>query len=204
MTTMTTRHLLMLCALVTLTTQGASTSRAHELAAERQLIVQLGASHASVLVTLEERDKARADLIFARYDLNRDGKLEGPEAELAGQLVLPMALQGITLEVIGERPGAQEPKLKFKRTTKGELAMMALVTYTLPPLAPQKKRTFRVSMRDDREYPGLLVRFDALEPMHTLGVKSQDGLISPNTPIALAKGQHTEAIFALIDKNSTK
>lgn len=192
--------LLSLCALMPL---GASVSSAHELAAERQLVVQLGVSHASVLVTLEERDKARADLIFARYDLNRDGKLEGPEAELAAQLVLPMALQGITLEVVGERPAAQEPKIKLKRTQRGELAMMALVTYALPALKPEAKRTFRVSLRDDHKYPGLMVRFDALEPVLTIGVKSEDGLIA-NTPIALASGQHTEAIFALRDKNSKK
>ena len=167
---------------------------AHELPTERQIIVQLGASHASVLITYQDPRRERADVVFGRYDLNRDGLLDPHEATLAAQMVLPMALQGVQIEVVGHSPQVQEPRVKIVRDKRGELVMMALVTYALPTLPQDQTRELRVSLSGERRYPALVVRFDGLDQVTLARVDSRQGHAAAK-PVVLEPGQTTRATF---------
>lgn len=191
------------CVLSALCALSAQRIDAHELPTERQIIVQLGQSHASVLISLEDPRKELAGVVFARYDLNRDGELDERETALAARMLVPMALQGLELEIPGEAPQAeQEPKIKVKRTPNGQLIMWALMTYKLPANAAQ--RQFKVSLKQDRRYPAVLLRFDALEPATLTGITTANGPLKKNSPITLGPGYWALGSFSLAPSPSEK
>lgn len=162
---------------------------AHEFPLERGVVVQMSPTEVHVLVSYQDPRTDRSSLLFKTYDINADGRLEGKEAQLAAGQLLPMALQGVRLEVPGLRPGTKTPKVKIERTKKGELVMMALVTYTLPAWTDKEPtRQFKVSLDAGKKTPPVQVVFKGIE-----GVKIQD--ITPRHKRFVTPGQSSVATF---------
>lgn len=118
----------------------------HELPSERAMILQLRADRVEVMLIHDEPPGERVDLLLARYDFDRDGELSPSEGQLAGAAWLGYAIDGVTLEVVGEAPASHPPQIKFKRTEDGGLAMAALLRFDVPPLAAGAARTLRVRL----------------------------------------------------------
>src|SRR5690554_1197685 len=112
----------------------AAPADAHEIGAERQVLIQVFRDRVDVAIFYSEAPGARSGLLISRFDVNGDGKLEGPEAELAGRALLPRMLGDLQFEVAGERPRASEPELKVE-VREGSLAGAAMTSYALPPMA---------------------------------------------------------------------
>ena len=168
--------------------QQPTVAHAHDLPTERGVVVQMGESQAHVLVSFQDPRKERVRLIYKRYDLNGDGKLDEKESKLAAKLLLPIALQGVQFEVPGLHPAAHDPQIKIKRTKKGELIMLALVSYTLPKWQKPTPRQFKVTVKKTRNYPALQVTFMAVE-----GVQLK--AINPPKLTTIRPGQHLTATF---------
>lgn len=134
-----------LAALVTMLAMVA-TAGAHTLPRERTLIVQVSADRVEVLVEYLEPPGASIDLLFRRFDLDHDGRLRGPEAKLAGSEWLGRVLRGLQFEVVGEKPRAHPPELKFHREQRGSLTSALYARWDVDPLEPGQKRTVRVRM----------------------------------------------------------
>lgn len=154
----------------------AAPAHTHEFPQEREVIAQVGRDRVDLLVTYTETNRARIDVTMARFDLDRDGALTGPEAILAGQSWLPYALAGLTFEVVGEKPAMQPPSIKFKRTDAGEVKMAVLMSYEVPALAPEATRTLRVRLHDDPHTLPLTAQAQAVDGLrlrdiagHTIG-----------------------------------
>ena len=188
MCTPSLRRRALIGALLALTTSTPGVLVAHEFPLERGLVVQMSANEVHVLVSYQDPRTDRSSLLFKNYDINADGRLEGKEAQLAAGQLLPMALQGVKLEVPGLKPGTTLPQVKIERTTKGELVMMALVTYTLPAWTTKEPtRQFKVSL-DSKKTPPLQVVFKGIE-----GVQIKD--ITPRHKRFVVSGQSTLATF---------
>ena len=123
-------------------------SRAHEFSPERGVIAQMAQDTLAIMLTYRETNPQRVRLVMGRYDLDRNGRLEGLEAQLAGQVLLGLALHGITFEVKGVSPRARNPQIKFQPSRDGALDMAALVVYDLPALSPKSARTLRIAISD--------------------------------------------------------
>src|SRR5690554_4986338 len=118
----------------------AAPADAHEIGAERQVLIQVFRDRVDVAVFYSEAPGARSGLLISRFDVNGDGKLEGPEAELAGRALLPRMLGGLQFEVAGLRPRASVPQPKV-RVPRGRLAGASVKSHELPPPAPVAHRT---------------------------------------------------------------
>lgn len=127
----------------------ATPAHSHEMPAERALIAQMTPGHVELLLTHEEPASERVSLLLARYDLDRDGQLRGPEARLAARQWLPHTLAGLRFEVPGQAPRSLPPEIKFERTPEGALRMAALMRYELPELEPGAQRTLRIRLDED-------------------------------------------------------
>jgi hypothetical protein len=123
-----------------------ATGQAHDKAQERGILAQIAPDRVEIMLTYYRPAGDQVDLLKARYDLNKNGKIDKSEAPLAGQVWLKPALAGLQFEVVGEAPKAHSPEIKFREEEDGGLSMAALVRYDLPKLATDKARTFRVSL----------------------------------------------------------
>src|SRR5690554_2367403 len=104
-----------LTALLAMLTLGAlslpsALAYAHEIGADRQVLVQVFEDRVDVALFYTETPGARSRLLISRFDVNGDGKLEGPEAELAGRALLPRMLGGLQFKVADERPRSGQPE----------------------------------------------------------------------------------------------
>ncbi|RDV38771.1 hypothetical protein DV096_08170 [Bradymonadaceae bacterium TMQ3] len=124
-------------------TLGPSPSHAHEIGAERQVLVQVFEDRVDVALFYTEAPGARSGLLLTRFDVNGDGKLEGPEADLAGRALLPRMLGGLQFELPGERPRTGQPELKVE-VRQGRVAAAAMMSYALPELEVEATRTMIV------------------------------------------------------------
>lgn len=122
---------------------------AHDSPVKRELIVQFAPDKVMLMLDYELPAGERVDRLMVRYDLDHDGLIGPLETQRFASALLPSALNGLSFEVIGERPGAQEPEVKIRRTDEGKLAMVVLMTYILPKLEGDTSRSLRVSLDDD-------------------------------------------------------
>lgn len=118
-------------------------SYAHEIGADRQVLVQVFEDRVDVALFYTEAPGARSGLLITRFDVNGDGKLEGPEADLAGRALLPRMLGGLQFELPGERPRTGQPELKVE-VRQGRVAAAAMMSYALPTLDAEATRTMIV------------------------------------------------------------
>jgi|GEM_PF-5939454 len=144
----TRRVIASICALAVMALQGAP-SQAHDKAQERGILAQVAPDRIEIMLTYYRPAGDHVDLLKARYDLNKNGKIDRNEANLAGQVWLKPALSGLQFEVVGESPRARAPEIKFRDEDDGGLSMAALVRYDLSKLPTDKKRTFRVRLEPD-------------------------------------------------------
>ncbi|RAL21532.1 hypothetical protein DL240_11760 [Lujinxingia litoralis] len=180
----------MLAALLTLCTLLAGTpAAAHEIGAERQVFVQVFEEHLDIAVFYLEAPGARSGLLLSRFDVNGDGKLQGPEADLAGRELIGRMLGGLQFEVPGERPRATAPEIKVE-VRQGRVAAAAMVSYALPALQAEATRTVivRALSGDVLESEVRLLAGGALLPA--------DAASSPGQlPSALRRGEEIQARF---------
>ncbi len=183
-----------LLALVALTSVLVS---AHESQPERELVVQLGPKRASVLLTYKAARGEAVELTFARFDVNRDGQLTGPEIELAAQSWAPIMLHALRFEIPGERPGTTPPQIKMARQDNGDLMLMALVTYELPEQAPEATRDFKVTLDEARGARVTRVMFQAEPGLALVRVagREHDARSASSSPLTLAPGQTLSATW---------
>ncbi len=99
-----------------------------------------------MLVEHLEPPDDKGQVLVRRFDLNHDGKLRGPEAKLAGDEWIRRVLYGLQFEVVGEKPRAREPEIKFHREPKGSLTSAVYARWDLPKLAPGAHRTVVVRL----------------------------------------------------------
>ncbi|TXD38431.1 hypothetical protein FRC98_05955 [Lujinxingia vulgaris] len=116
---------------------------AHDIGAERQVLVQVFEDRVDVALFYTEAPGARSGLLITRFDVNGDGELEGPEADLAGRALLPRMLGGLQFELPGERPRTGQPELKVE-VRQGRVAAAAMMSYALPELQAEATRTMIV------------------------------------------------------------
>lgn len=119
-------------------------AEAHELDPLRTVIVQVEPNRLDLMILFEEPPGPRASLLLAKYDVDQNGLIEGPEAELAGREMLPRMLAGLQFEVLGERPRTGEPKIKFQTTPSRGITAAAFVSYELATLDVDAPRTIEV------------------------------------------------------------
>ena len=124
-------------------------SLAHELSSEREMVLQLEPRAVVVMLSYTFAPGEDSDAMMMRYDADLDGRLDGREVDRAGSVALRLALDGIELEVLGERPAALKPEIKFKRDERGQLVMLALLVYELPVLKDRAERTLQVRLRSE-------------------------------------------------------
>lgn len=137
------RWLTLCAALVVSLTLAPQPSYAHEIGADRQVLVQVFEDRVDVALFYTEAPGARSGLLITRFDVNGDGELEGPEAELAGRALLPRMLGGLQFELPGERPRTGQPELKVE-VRQGRVAAAAMMSYALPSLDAEATRTMIV------------------------------------------------------------
>ena len=134
------------CCLLAALLQTPAPVSAHDRPEERGVLVQVAPDRVEIMLTYYRPAGDQVDLLKARYDLNKNGKIDSNEAPLAGQMWLGAALAGLQFEVVGESPAARPPELKFRDEDDGGLSMAALVRYDLSKLPKDKARAFRVSL----------------------------------------------------------
>ena len=128
-------------------------AQAHTFPRARQLRAELAPGHVDVLLSYEEPPTDRTRLLIQRFDLDRDGQLSGAESQTAATALLPAALEGLQLEVPGQRPAMQPPQLKLRHDAEGRLVLLALLRWELPTLAPGAERTLVVRLTYDTPLP---------------------------------------------------
>lgn len=126
-----------------------STLSAHDSPITRELIVQHSTDAVLIMLAYEMPAGEHVERLMVRYDLDHDGVISTLEAPQMANVLLPAALDGLSFEVPGERPAAQEPEVKIRRTDEGKLAMAVLMTYTLPAIEDDASRTLRVTLASD-------------------------------------------------------
>lgn len=145
----------------------APTVSAHESLDKRVLTVQIGQDRISLLLYYKMAAGEVTRALHLKYDTDHSGQIDTPtEINTFGQIMLPVALAHLSFEVVGERPGALEPSLKFRLLEDGSLEMMVLMEYTLPDMSePGAKRTLRVALSKDPHALETGVEFQAIAPV---------------------------------------
>lgn len=167
-------------------------SAAHDLPVERDLIVQLTAEQAHVL--LQYRVPAGDDVarFMSRFDVDHDGRISSFEAARATPVWLPIALQGLRFELPETRSEAEEPQVKYAIDEEsGALTVMAMITYRVPRLHAEARRTFRVWLEEDPHAVPTSIAFQSLAPLSLASHPDRQ-----NTPRQrLGAGASLEATF---------
>ncbi len=147
----------LLAGFVAATAAGSAT--AHELPRERTILVEVSAERVEAMVVYQEPPGRPVEFLLGRFDLDGDGRLDGPEAEAAGEEWAPRALQGLVFEAGDERLEPDEPKVKFRPEHNGALSAALLLSWDRPALEPGEARTVRVRRKSDAARFATLVSF---------------------------------------------
>jgi hypothetical protein len=142
-----------------------STAYAHDLPQERTVLVQISEDRVEVMLVYLEPPGDLAELMLERFDLNRDGELQGAEATLAGGEWTGRVLEGLQFEVAGEKPRTHTPEIKFRREQRGALSAAVYARWDLEPLEEGQTRTVHVRMLRQPENVATEVTFQASEPL---------------------------------------
>lgn len=124
-----------------------SAAQAHDFEPERQLLVQVFPDRVDIMVEYLEAPGERSAMFSAQYLFGLGGGADEAFEELAKRAILPRMLDGLKFEVVGEQPRTNEPEVKI-RHVDGRLMAAAMVTYDLPPLGEDERRTFAVHAAD--------------------------------------------------------
>lgn len=123
------------------------------------MLVELSESSAEAMVVYQEPPGRRISLLFARYDLDGDENIDGPEAEAASSSWIPYALQGLEFRIAGETPERLSEEIKFRPEHNGALSAAIYLEWDVDDLDPGQSRAFTVSRKSDAADFETLVRF---------------------------------------------
>ena len=174
--TLTTAPLVQLLLLVSIFFCAPAPARAHESLDKRVVTAQISQERISLLLYYKMAPGEASQALHLRYDTDHSGQIDTPtEINRFGRVMLPIALAHLSFEVLGERPGALEPSLKFRLLEDGSLEMMVLMEYELPPLTAGSgaERTLRIGLSSDPHALETGVEFQAISPLspHTIDRK---------------------------------
>ena len=166
-------------------------AHAHDFPPEREISLQIEPDALLLFLTYKETDASRVSLLLAQHDLNRNGVLEPAEGRLVAAKLLPVALQGFSIDFPRMRPATEPPKLKWKLEGK-TLSIAALTRYPLAPSAMPTPLTLSLTPHAQA------MRF---------GLHAADGTLTPATPqvhLHAGERQTFRHIPSMVPVNSKK
>ena len=148
---------------------GPAPLRAHNLPPSRRVLASArleppargGALRVDVMVWMRVPAGRRSTALQARYDLDRSGRLEAPEARMLADALAPEAIGGFILRIDHRSRAPQSAESQARIEPDGALAIAVLLPYALPePLTAPT--TIEMTTRPDIE-PQSATRAGALE-----------------------------------------
>ncbi len=170
----------------------SATAHAHDLKVERSIIAQVHATKVQILVIYNEAPGDRSERFMAKYDVNRNARIDGSEVLLATPEISRLALLGLEFEVEGEKPKMLPPEVKFENKPGKPVSAAILLTYELDAV-PQ--RTLHIRQKPAKGLPETTV---AIEAGEGLTISNSSGAASTRTtaPLRLTPGDKISVTFA--------
>lgn len=103
----------------------SSTAYAHDNPAERSAVLQVHTAHAELLLIYKEPRGPRVDRLFALYDQNRNGKIDGLETRIARRAFLDRAFYGFDL-TFDAKSSPKTAELRYKTEDDGGISVAVL------------------------------------------------------------------------------
>ncbi len=176
---------------------------AHEFPVERSLLAQVSLDRVEMMLVYTEPAGPRTDLLIAKFDLDNDGEIAGPELKLAEGELTKRAFRGLELEFLGERAGMHPPEMKVKRTREGGLAAAFYLHYRLDEKVAERTFVVRLEGSAERIIPLVLV----VEAGEGLKLKSSsspiDGIATRSTELK-ASSEHRTALVVPSTEDQAK
>lgn len=164
---------------------------AHDLPSTRHVLAQVSPDAVRIMITHEEPQNDRTKLLLARFDVNRNNKLDPEEAKLARPTWSQYVLAGLSFEIPGEKPGAREPMVKVEQTERGSIATAILMEFKLPR---GTSRTL-VARASDKTPTTTKIMVEGQQGLRLLDVNGYPPPQRPMPPVALARGQELRFVL---------
>lgn len=174
-----------------------ATARAHEFEPERQLLVQVFPDRVDLMIEYLEAPGERSQMFTAHYFFGFGGQADQVFEEVARRAILPRLLDGLRFEVAGEQPRTDEPEVKI-RHIDGRLMAAAMVSYDLPTLGEEERRTFVIHTpnRSLVTTGAVIYGGDGLTRVDDDAQDlSDDTTTAPEEPFQLGRDQRWQATF---------
>jgi hypothetical protein len=177
-------------------------AQSHSFDVERSVAVQVRPGHIQMLFIYSSPPGPRTDLFLARHDLDRDGRIDGPEVFIAGEEMFRWATRGIDLRSDGLPINWSHPEAKFRRDRGGSL--VGVFFLQLPHrMATDTSKRLHLSIAAGRQIPPTEVTVEAgpgarltWSNLQASGGSIRDESVGP--------GQHVIADFALESGHSNQ